>query len=170
MKTNAIQNLSMLNELIISDPVFDKKGKANGALDRFFLKLIHDQRDLVFVYLMIRLFCFVIPFTAYFYLAENILWWIAAAYLAINWSFFLGPYILMLHCTSHRRLFSPKNNWMNKIIPWILAPFFGESPETYYGHHMGMHHPENNLEEDLSSTMNYQRDSFKDFMIYFFRT
>jgi hypothetical protein len=30
-----------------------------------------------------------------------------------------------------------------------------------------MHHPENNLEDDLSSTMHYQRDSFIDFMRYF---
>jgi fatty acid desaturase len=32
-----------------------------------------------------------------------------------------------------------------------------------------MHHPENNLKEDLSSTMAYQRDSFPDFMRYFLK-
>ena len=40
----------------------------------------------------------------------------------------------------------------------MLGPFFGETPETYFAHHVGMHHPENNLDEDLSSTLPYQRD------------
>ena len=33
---------------------------------------------------------------------------------------------------------------------------------------MGMHHVENNLEDDASSTMGYQRDSLRDFFAYFF--
>jgi fatty acid desaturase len=47
--------------------------------------------------------------------------------------------------------------------------FFGESPETYYSHHMGMHHPENNLLEDRSTTIVFRRDSFIHFMYYFLR-
>jgi fatty acid desaturase len=77
--------------------------------------------------------------------------------------------VLMLHCTSHRRLFKRPWAWMNVYIPWVLGPFFGESPETYFAHHVGMHHPENNLDEDLSSTMGYQRDSVLDFARYFLR-
>ena len=67
--------------------------------------------------------------------------------------YFMGPFVLMLHNTSHRRLFKRPWSWMNHYIPWVLGPFFGESPETYFAHHVGMHHPENNLEDDLSSTM-----------------
>src|SRR5207244_13098076 len=52
-------------------------------------------------------------------------------------------------------------------LPWIIAPFFGHSPETYYTHHVGMHHAENNLEEDESSTMPFERDSIRDFGVYF---
>jgi hypothetical protein len=48
-----------------------------------------------------------------------------------------------------------------------LGPFYGETPETYFGHHIMMHHAENNLIDDLSCTMNYQRDRFIDFMKYF---
>jgi fatty acid desaturase len=73
----------------------------------------------------------------------------------------------MLHNTSHRGLFKRKYNFLNKVIPWVLGPFFGETPESYFAHHVGMHHPENNLSDDLSSTMKYQRDSFRDFMRYF---
>ena len=57
------------------------------------------------------------------------------------------------------RLFKRPWGWLNNYIPWVLGPFFGESPETYFAHHVGMHHPENNLEDDISSTMPYQRDS-----------
>jgi fatty acid desaturase len=82
---------------------------------------------------------------------------------------FLDRYILMLHNTSHRPLFRPRYRWLNLYIPWVLGPFFGETPETYFAHHLGMHHPENNLEDDLSSTMRYRRDHFGDFLRYFFR-
>jgi fatty acid desaturase len=58
---------------------------------------------------------------------------------------------------------------LNNVIPWLLGPFFGESPETYFAHHVGMHHLENNLEPDLSTTLPYRRDSFVGFMRYFLR-
>jgi fatty acid desaturase len=56
---------------------------------------------------------------------------------------------------------------MNYYLPWFIGLFFGQTPETYASHHLGMHHRENNLEDDLSSTMKYQRDSLKDFGRYF---
>jgi fatty acid desaturase len=73
-------------------------------------------------------------------------------------------FILMLHCTSHRNLF--KNRKLNHVIPWMVGPFFGQTPESYYAHHMGMHHPENNLAEDLSTTIRYQRDSLRGWLHY----
>jgi fatty acid desaturase len=80
--------------------------------------------------------------------------------------FFFPPLTLMLHCVSHRPLFKKQASWMNLIIPVGLAPFFGQTPWTYGAHHIGMHHPENNLWKDRSSTLPYQRDSFFDFMRY----
>jgi fatty acid desaturase len=47
-----------------------------------------------------------------------------------------------------------------------MCPFMGHTPETYFSHHMGMHHAENNMPEDDSSTMMYQRDSLRDFLKY----
>ena len=58
---------------------------------------------------------------------------------------------------------------VNNYIPWVIGPFMGQSPQSYFSHHIGMHHPENNLEDDKSSTMFYQRDSIIDFLKYFFR-
>ncbi|MEM6726209.1 MAG: fatty acid desaturase, partial [Bacteroidota bacterium] len=79
----------------------------------------------------------------------------------------MGPYILMLHNTSHRKFFKPEFQFLNHYIPWVLGPFIGQSPETYFGHHIGMHHAENNLEEDRSSTMKYQRDKLSHFLHYY---
>jgi hypothetical protein len=58
---------------------------------------------------------------------------------------------------------------LNHYIPWVLGPFLGQAPETYFTHHIGMHHPENNLEADVSSTMSFQRDNPWHFLRYLFR-
>lgn len=150
--------------ITITDPVFVKKDKYN-AFERFFLKYINDERDLPFVKLSILLMLIFPPLALWMFIDFN--WWVAAIYLFLNWAIFLGPFILMLHNTSHRSLFKYKYKWMNHIIPWFIGPFFGESPETYYAHHIAMHHPENNLEEDLSTTMPYRRDSIRGFTLYF---
>ena len=55
------------------------------------------------------------------------------------------------------------------LIPYVIAPFFGQTPFTYHAHHVGMHHTENNLEPDESSTMPYQRDSVRGFLHYYLR-
>jgi fatty acid desaturase len=73
----------------------------------------------------------------------------------------------MLHCTCHNKLYKKKYDLLNQYLPWFVGLFFGQTPDTYFSHHIGMHHPENNLPEDKSSTMFYQRDSFRSFMAYF---
>ena len=76
----------------------------------------------------------------------------------------------MLHCISHRKPFKKEIQLaLYSYVIWIVsAPFFGHTPETYFVHHMGMHHVENNQEDDASSTMKYKRDSLFDFSeIYF---
>lgn len=154
-------------EIPFTDPVYVPKEAS--AFTRFMLRFIRDERDIVFIHLILRILLVIVPIAVFLYMPGMFSWWMAPVYLGINWAFFTPPYILMLHCTSHRPLFKREYDWMNKIIPWFLGPFFGETPETYFGHHMGMHHPENNLREDLSSTIEYQRDSFGDFMKYFLR-
>ncbi len=153
----------------ITDPVFIKP-EHYSKTDRFFLKYIKDERDLPFVRLSLKITLTMVPLGILLFLPflQGWAWWIIAiAYAWMNNITFKGPFGLMLHCTSHRVLFKREYNWMNHYIPWVLAPFFGHSPETYYTHHIGMHHAENNLEDDESSTMPYQRDSFRDFLVYF---
>ena len=126
------------------------------SLDRFFVSLLNDPRDLPFIYLGLRVTFTLIPMAVLLYMpfVPSWLWWmIAVVYLFINNITYKGPFGLMLHCTTHRRFFKKEYEFLNHYLPWVLAPFFGQSPETYRAHHVGMHHAENNLEPDESSTM-----------------
>lgn len=157
-----------ISHIYLTDPIFEKRESYN-FLQKFFLNFIKDERDLPFVYLSLKITFLIIPVAVYLFVANQFNWYIALAYLVVNLGIFLGPYVLMLHNTSHRKLFKEEYKWLNNYIPWILGPFYGESPETYFYHHVGMHHAENNLAADISSTMAYQRDGFIDFLKYFGR-
>ncbi len=153
---------------ILTDPVFLKPRNYN-RLDNFFIRFIRDERDLPFIYFTIGITLFLIPYAVLLFsrlLAGR--YWPAAAviYMIINAVFFIGRFSLMFHCTAHRTLFKKQYNYLNSLLPYVIAPFFGHMADTYYAHHIGMHHPENNLRDDESSTMPYQRDSLKSFLLY----
>ncbi|MEQ9425598.1 MAG: fatty acid desaturase [Cyclobacteriaceae bacterium] len=154
----------------IKDPVF--KEKEFGPLDRFFLKFIRDKRDLPFIYLSLKITFTVVPMGLILYtdLLSGWQWFALAIFdLCLISLYFLGPFTLMLHNTSHRKFFKSEYYLLNNFIPWVLGPFMGQSPESYFSHHIGMHHPENNLKDDKSCTMYYQRDNILDFLTYYFR-
>ncbi len=141
--------------------------RVETTLDRLLVTLINDERDLPFLYLMMQCAAVALMGVGLFFVRDERLWYVAPVYWAV-WAFgVLDRFILMLHCTSHRTLFKKSHGWMNQIIPWALGPFMGETPETYFAHHMGMHHPENNLPDDLSSTMRYRRDSLAHWLMYY---
>ena len=153
----------------ITDPVAG--ASKLSSVDRFFAQFIRDERDLPFIYLSLQIFCTIVP-TGLLLFSSVIpgYWWyvVAVANILLVSLYFLGPYTLMLHLTSHRRFYKNEYSFMNKFVPWIIGPFMGQSPESYFSHHVGMHHPENNLREDGSSTMAYQRDELLHFLHYFF--
>lgn len=151
----------------IKDPGFDPKTRLN-FLDNFFIGLIKDPRDLPFIYLIIKISLFLLPISILLYtsLLSSWAWWLLVLVYAGLIIYYVGPYTLMLHNTSHRTFFKRKYRLGNYYIPWILGPVLGQSPETYFSHHIGMHHAENNLHSDKSSTMKYQRDSALDFLKY----
>ncbi len=150
----------------VTDPVFEQKNYS--SLDRFFLKYIKDERDLPFAYLILKIMFTVIPAAIILFFVEGVVWWGIAGLFLFLQLYFMGPFILMLHNTSHNTFFKPQYKIGNRFIPWGLCPFMGQSPDTYFSHHIGMHHAENNMEHDDSSTLPYQRDSFTDFMKYYF--
>jgi fatty acid desaturase len=96
-------------------------------------------------------------------------WPLGLAYLALYVGVLLAPFVTMYHDTNHHRLFQRRYDFLNHYLNWIVAPLFGFTPETYYVHHIGMHHPEENLADDVSSTIAYQRDSLADFAVYYVR-
>jgi fatty acid desaturase len=150
-----------------TDPVSVKKPSTRA--DRFFVSMLRDERDLPFVYLTLKITFTLLPLAVILFIPgmNSWVWWIAAvAYQYLNNVAYKGPYGLMMHCTSHRAFFKDKYRVLNHYLPWIIGPFFGQSPETYYTHHVGMHHPENNMPEDESSTMKFQRDSVLGFAQY----
>lgn len=157
----------MAKSVILTDPRHEPR--KHGFVDRIALELINDERDLPFVRLSLAITLVLVPFAVYLYLPGRFEWWLGAIYLAINFGFFFDRYILMLHNTSHRALFKKGYRGLNRYIPWVLGPLFGETPDTYFAHHIGMHHPEENLEDDLSSTMRYRRDSLPHFLVYWAR-
>ena len=155
---------------IITDPVFVKKELSKA--DQFFLTKIRDERDLPFIYLMIKITLTLIPSAILLYtplLTGNIWWAWAAFHFILCIVVYLGPYTLMLHNTSHRPFFKKEKEIWNKYIPIVLGPFMGQSPNLYFIHHMGMHHNEGNMPEDRSSTMPFKRDSFLGFLHYYLR-
>jgi hypothetical protein len=137
--------------------------------ERRMLPLLNDKRDLPFVRLSFKLVLINVSFAALLYVPGVYRWWLAVPYFALNSLFLLGPFVLMLHNTSHRPLFRREYAGLNRFIPWVLGPFFGETPDSYFAHHIGMHHAENNLVDDLSSTLHCRRDSLLHFLGYFLR-
>jgi hypothetical protein len=151
-----------------TDPVYTRP-TTQSYLDNWLLRYLQDPRDLPFAHLMLKIAATMLPLAvALFVPALHSAWWWAVFGLFFYFSNarFKGPFGLMLHCTSHRVLFKKQHGWLNHVIPWVLGPLFGQTPESYFVHHMGMHHPENNMPDDESSTMAYERDSLRGFLRY----
>jgi fatty acid desaturase len=136
----------------------------DGPLSRWCRSALYDPRDEVFVRLTIKV-------ALIFGLAMAVLlrffhWGLVPVYLAL-WGWYTPQVILMLHCTMHRP-FIRKPKWLDRLHPYVMS-FFCGIPTGYAEHHMGMHHMEDNMPEDLSSTIRYRRDSFLHFLAYWGR-
>lgn len=134
--------------------------EAEGLLTRF----INDPRDKPHVTLLLRSGLVLLAAVGLFHL-RSFSWWLAVAYWLVWAGLFADRFTTMLHCISHRPLF--RKRWMNRLVQWLVCPFFGQSPDSFFAHHMGMHHVEDNLPGDLSSTMKYQRDNLGHFLRYY---
>ncbi|HVW24853.1 MAG TPA: fatty acid desaturase [Polyangiaceae bacterium] len=130
--------------------------------------VLNDPRDVEFVGLLAECLLFAACGIGVFF-SGRWLWFIAPAYWLLLVFGLLDRFTLMLHCTSHRPLFKPRFRVLGHVITWVLGPFFGQTPGTYFAHHMGMHHVEENLAEDLSTTLPFQRDSFFAWLKYWSR-
>ena len=135
-------------------------------------RMLNDARDTATVWLMLQ--CALVAgvgLSLFFwpYAAGISVWFVAPVYWALLMGAVMDRFTLMLHCTSHRQLFSKDYKSLNHVIPWLLGPFFGQTPNTYFAHHMGMHHREENLPDDLSSTMRFTRNRITHWLRYYLR-
>lgn len=135
--------------------------------------LLKDERDKPLLWLQLNILQYTvlgIPFVFYMSfsgLATMYKHAIGLAYCVILFLVFLERFILMMHYSSHRPMYTI--DFLNKSILWLMAPMFGVPCNLYKIHHCTMHHIENNHELDTTSTENYQRDSWAHFAYYWFR-
>jgi len=146
--------------------------------------LLRDGRDAPIAWLFINILTITIPMAiTLFYLdlpSSPLPHLLGLAYFIFNYVLFLQRFILALHYSQHRPLFTklhlnPNHPYsyittiLNSIAPCFLAPFFGLPCGMYHLHHVSMHHRGNNstAKGDVSSTEPYQRDSFMQFLCFY---
>ena len=151
----------------ITDPV--SVPRHLGKTDQLLARLVQHEGNIPFIRFLILILLTTVPAAILLYIPGYFSWWLAIAYFLYNLFFITGPFILIQHNVAHKALFKKRYKYLNGLIPWFFGPFLGLTPETYTSHHIGMHHPENNLPGDLNSTMRYQRDSLRDFAAYYVR-
>ncbi len=143
-------------------------GRIQGPVDGLLLRVLKEERDLTVLRLWLAMALIYVPTGVLLFAWGDPPLWAHAAYLVLTF-YFAIPHILAMHVAGHRGIFKPRYRWMYDAVVWFIGPFAGQSPETYRVHHMGMHHREENLEGDLSSTMLYQRDRLCHFVHYVLR-
>jgi hypothetical protein len=158
-----------LGPLDLTDPVV-APAHGGGPISRWIQRHLHDPRDEVFVWLTLattlRMAVLMGALAVALYVADLPPLWVAAAYL-VAWGWTVPPVVLMLHNTMHRP-FVRRPRWGSRAQLYGMSFFLG-IPPAYPEHHLGMHHAEDNMWEDLSSTLRYRRDSFVHFLVYFLR-
>src|SRR5438309_509097 len=100
-------------DFLLTDPVYIPKEKTN-FLESILLRFLNDKRDLPFIYLSLKITGIIVPFALYLFLGKNVHWAMYLIYLALIFIFFLGPFILMLHNTCHRKLFKKQYSYLIK--------------------------------------------------------
>mmetsp|Transcript_136720 Transcript_136720/g.332361 ORF Transcript_136720/g.332361 Transcript_136720/m.332361 type:complete len:376 (+) Transcript_136720:279-1406(+) len=157
-------------EYIVAPPAF---------LRSLLLSVMANEADLPIAYLMLNIVCSVLPSAALLFMVPNddeswLKIGLGVAHLALVFGVFLQRFVLMLHFSEHRAVWTGPTavgaKVLNNLNPVVLAPFFGMPSGMYYLHHVVMHHIENNVfPYDVSSTMPYQRDNFLHFLHYWVR-
>jgi fatty acid desaturase len=135
----------------------------------FVRNALNDPRDVEVVWLMLKCLVVVCAGIGLFFVKAVPVLYLAPLYYLLLFGGLIDRFTLMLHFTSHRPLFNKRFRFLNHVIPWVIGPFFGQTPNTYFAHHMGMHHREENLAADLSSTMRFQRNRIDHWLRYYIR-
>lgn len=150
-----------------TDPRCNAEERAD-FVDRLAVPLLKDPRDRIFVRVQLGILLTSFPFALLLFLPGMFSWYLVPLYY-LTLLYWMPRYVLMLHAVLHRPIFPRPRAWMNHIVAWVIGPLFGQTPTSVFVHHIGMHHVEENLADDLSSTLPYRRDSFAHWLHYWAR-
>lgn len=135
------------------------------------MSLLRDSRDRPFLMLLLQgsllLPAGMIVFAAH--RESNFAFWVATLLFFATYFGHLERFITMYHDLNHSTLFARRFGWLNGYVNGVFGPLYGVWPGTYFGHHVLMHHPCENLADDVSSTLPYRRDSASSFIRYYLR-
>jgi len=146
-------------------------------LRRALVRELADQRDKVMADLIACVCGCTLPAAACVFAVDGYgahAWVVHVAgsvYLILNSVIFMQRFVLMLHYSEHRGLWRKRgtghaSSALRALVP-CLCPFFGVPPGIYRLHHCVMHHVENNVGLDFSSTTRFRRDSPMHFLAYY---
>jgi hypothetical protein len=131
-------------------------------------RLLADPRDTPMLRIVLTTSA-IVPLAALVFWQDGLVLWLAPVYWVVWLRGLAHPMGHLLHRAIHRPVFKRRYNILNHYVYWVLSVLLGHTPTTFYVHHLAMHHLEENLPDDLSSTMRYQRDAFGDFLRYWVR-
>ncbi|MEQ9497577.1 MAG: fatty acid desaturase [Deltaproteobacteria bacterium] len=151
----------------IEDPVVASQPRL-GLSERVAQTVLRNERDFDFLVVLTTASVFLLPIAIVMFALPNPPWWLGVIHLVVMLNI-LDRFILMNHNMIHYPVFKKEYKWINTYTEWVLMPLFGMTPRTYFAHHIGMHHPENNGVLDASSTMRFQRDNPFHFLRYLTR-
>ena len=146
--------------------------KPPAFVTRFLENNLNDVRDMEIAYLLFNIIVTMYPALIALFTVLPPSHLLGAAYLVVFNVMYLQRFILAMHYSTHKRLFKPGfwSDIVNKSIIVLVAPIFGIPSNTYWLHHIVMHHVDNNeWNKDLSATEGYQRDNFLHWIVYWVR-
>lgn len=124
------------------------------------------ETDVIMLTHLILYFTTLVPSAVYLFYRFS---YIHAVLHSATQVYLMGTYTLMMHQHIHMRGILAKTPGLrifDTLFPYILDPLMGHTWNSYFYHHVKHHHVESNGPDDLSSTMNYQRDSVLHFLCY----
>ncbi|KAJ5096483.1 hypothetical protein NUU61_005839 [Penicillium alfredii] len=176
-----IQKLHSLNN--DSHPDFDPtvfqfwdtpllKSKLPKVIQRYILQpyivwgqsIVRFKTDVVMLTHLLLYFTTLVPSAALLYYRFS---WLHGVFHWAMQLWFCGAFTLMKHQHIHMNGVLAPSYWLvDTLFPYLLDPMLGHTWNSYFYHHIKHHHVEGNGENDLSTTMFYDRDSVFDFARY----
>src|SRR5947208_15893178 len=119
---------------LITAPVYNQPSQLS-RYQKFWMKHIHDKRDLPFVQLLTIIHVTIIPVAVLLYtpVLQGRWWWIAALiYFYFSQFYFKSSFGLRLHCILHRKFIKTQTFFCNKYIFRCVCRFFGHLGDSYH--------------------------------------